>query len=299
MLLDRGGLRWGVEQRLAFIESRLFWDGGVNRSDIVAAFDVSVPQASKDLALYQDQAPRNLRYDGARKRYVSAEAFAPRFIKPDADAYLRELLGRGFEDGGAAGPGGLVAERLPLPQRRIDPGVLRLIVAATREERSLEVLYQSSDLDQPGPQWRRISPHAFAHDGARWHVRAFCHRDGRFRDFVASRCPQARAPGPPGQRRDRDEAWNTHFPVALVTNPRLPAGLAAIVAEDFGMEGGEVTIPVRVALLYAFSKRLRLDLADDAVDPREAPVVVRNRAEFDAALARRDFRPHPTVRTQP
>ena len=26
------GLRWGVEQRLEFIEFRLLWEGGVNRS---------------------------------------------------------------------------------------------------------------------------------------------------------------------------------------------------------------------------------------------------------------------------
>ena len=25
-------LRWGVEQRLEFIEFRLFWEGGINRS---------------------------------------------------------------------------------------------------------------------------------------------------------------------------------------------------------------------------------------------------------------------------
>ena len=38
------------------------------------------------------------------------------------------------------------------------------------------------------------------------------------------------------------------------------------------------------ALLYYFSKRLRLDVADRFDDPREAPVIVENRDEFDAAL---------------
>ena len=31
-------LKWGVERRLEFIEFRLFWEGGVNRSDIIGTF---------------------------------------------------------------------------------------------------------------------------------------------------------------------------------------------------------------------------------------------------------------------
>jgi hypothetical protein len=35
------------------MEFRLFWEGGENRSGIIEMFDVSVPQASKDLTLHQ------------------------------------------------------------------------------------------------------------------------------------------------------------------------------------------------------------------------------------------------------
>lgn len=47
----------GVERRLEFIEFRLFWEGGVNRADIIEMFDVSVPQASKDLTLIRSGRP--------------------------------------------------------------------------------------------------------------------------------------------------------------------------------------------------------------------------------------------------
>jgi hypothetical protein len=53
---ESAGLRWGVERRLEFIEFRLYWEGGINRSDIREFFGVSVPQASKDLSLYQEMA---------------------------------------------------------------------------------------------------------------------------------------------------------------------------------------------------------------------------------------------------
>ena len=39
---DRSELRWGVEQRLEFIEFRLFWEGHVNRSDLMDQFGVEL-----------------------------------------------------------------------------------------------------------------------------------------------------------------------------------------------------------------------------------------------------------------
>ena len=51
------------------------------------------------------------------------------------------------------------------------------------------------------------------------------------------------------------------------------------------MTDGEKIVSVRYALLYYFSKRLRLDVADHFDNPREAPVVVKNRDAFDTALA--------------
>jgi len=51
------------------------------------------------------------------------------------------------------------------------------------------------------------------------------------------------------------------------------------------MKNGRAEIPVRMAQLYYFQKRLRLDVSEDLDSPHERPVVVANRPEFDAALA--------------
>jgi predicted DNA-binding transcriptional regulator YafY len=276
-------LRWGVERRLEFIESRLFWEGGVNRSDIVEEFGVSVPQASIDLSLYQQQAPRNVEYDRSQKRYFASATFKPNFITLDAGAYLEGLGARSADES-------LVAhipdvERLPIPQRVIDARVLRPVLECARAQRSIEVLYQSMSANQPDPAWRRISPHAFANDGLRWHTRAYCHVDGKFKDFILSRCMDARAPDAQGAAANDDESWNSHFVVLLTPNPRLSEAQRHIIAQDFAMTDGEVGVPVRCALLYYFNKRLRLDVAGQLDDPREAPVVVKNRAAFDQALA--------------
>src|SRR3954451_3097174 len=96
------GLNWGVERRLEFIEFRLFWEGGVNRSDIINMFGVSVPQASKDLTLYQERAPANAVYDKRAKRYVAGAGFTPIFLNPDPGGYLSRLrsLADGLTDAG-------------------------------------------------------------------------------------------------------------------------------------------------------------------------------------------------------
>lgn len=282
MLMEKGGLRWSVEQRLAFIESRLFWEGGVNRADLVGAFDVSVPQASKDLSLYQEQAPNNLRYDSARKRYVATSAFAPLFMKLDADAYLRN---RARTEAELSAEELVSAERLPIPTRRIDPEALRLIVAAVRERKSIEINYQSMSPNRPEPFWRRVSPHAFAHDGMRWHFRAYCHRDERFLDFIVSRCLGARDLGRQAMSQSNDEMWTDRFEVVLCPNPLLSNSQQNVVADDYGMTEGQVAIPVRRALLYYFNKRLRLDVGDAVDRPSETPLVVKNRNDFERALA--------------
>jgi predicted DNA-binding transcriptional regulator YafY len=279
------GFRWGVERRLEFVEFRLFWEGGVNRSDIVEQFGVSVPQASKDLALYQEQAPHNIVYDRSEKRYFASDAFRPRFIELDAASYLDRLApptGTGA-DPESNGDGTLVADRLPIPQRRIASSSLRSLLAAVRGRRSIEILYQSMSEARPEPIWRRVSPHAFASDGLRWHTRAYCHIDQRFKDFVLSRCLDCRDLGEAGSSPESDELWDSRFQVVLIPNPVLTLGRQEVVAQDFAMEDGRVVVPVRRAMLYYFSKRLRLDLA--STDVREAPVVVANREEFDSALS--------------
>lgn len=283
------GLRWGIERRLEFVEFRLFWEDGVNRSDIVEEFGVSVPQASKDLALYQEQAPDNIRYDRSLKRYFASETFRPKFIELDAAAYLERLTpnsnpARGIGIG-SLGAGILSADRLPIPQRRIRADVLRSLLACARGSRSIEILYQSMSAKRSEPLWRRISPHAFGSDGLRWHVRAYCHIDEKFKDFILSRCLDSRAPAPAGSAASEDRFWSTRFSVQLTPNPRLNKSQKEIVALDFAMENGRVAVPVRRALLYYFSKRLRLDVADRLDNPSEAPVVVKNRDEFDKALS--------------
>jgi hypothetical protein len=77
-------VRRGVKERLEFIDFRLFWEGRINRADIMERFGISMPQASKDLSLYESIVPGNLSYDVSAKRYLASSRFTPHFIEPNA-----------------------------------------------------------------------------------------------------------------------------------------------------------------------------------------------------------------------
>jgi predicted DNA-binding transcriptional regulator YafY len=174
---------------------------------------------------------------------------------------------------------------MPVPARHVDPDILKRCIATIRGGKSIEVLYQSMNPHRPEAAWRRISPHAFAYDGMRWHVRAFCHLDRRFKDFILSRCRQLRDEGEPGALAADDKPWVTSFDVILKPNPDLTDSQQATIAEDYGMKNGEAVFPVRRALLYYFEKRLRLDLDPTKDKPAEKPVIVAN---WDAFVKARD-----------
>lgn len=77
---DKSELRWGVAQRLEFIEFRLFWEGYVNRSDLMEQFGLSVNQASADLNRYIGFAPDNMVYDKSARTYVRGLDFNARSL---------------------------------------------------------------------------------------------------------------------------------------------------------------------------------------------------------------------------
>lgn len=281
--------RWGAEQRLEFIEFRLFWDGSVNRSDITERFGVSTPQASADLAQYRERAPENMRYDSSGKRYLPSESFQPRLLRPNAERYLAQL--RAVAEDVIApldtwmGPIADVGVT-PVPSRRVDPETLRFFLTAIRAERSVHIEYQSLNDHRPDPLWRWITPHALGTDGLRWHVRAFCHIERGFKDFIISRCLAVGDMGPPEAKSSDDNDWQNFFTVVLIPNPKLSAAQQRTIERDYGMADGKCELSVRLALLYYLDKRLRLDVAEKQDRPKETPIVVANKKDYDKTLRR-------------
>ena len=280
--------RWSVERRLAFIEERLFWLGEINRTDLVRRFGVSMSQASADIARYLAGEPRGVAYDKSAKRYVAGDDFRPVLARPDVARLLGELrlVDLGIlkaEDTmlGIAPP----FDATPVPQRPIDPFVLRVVFRAIRERRAVDVAYQS--MSRPQPVRRIIEPHALAHDGFRWHARAFDRESGEFRDFVLGRLSKPKAREAAGSTPRDDADWQNFVTLVIAPHPGLTPAQAQAIAFDYGIRGGASSIKVRRALLFYALRRLGLDIAPEARPPHEQHIVLLNRKDIETALAKR------------
>ena len=282
---DRG-LRWGVERRMEFIDFRLYWEGRINRADLMRFFGVSVQQASADIARYHELAPDNLTYDRSAKRYLAGADYRPVFKVDDSDGYLAQLrsLGEKLIQPEEAWMAGIPSfQTLPLPSRPIEPTILRAVITAIRQRTAIEVLYQS--MSRPDPLWRWISPHALGFDGLRWHARAYCHIDGFFKDFVFARIHEIGATRSDDVDPARDRAWIETVPVVIAPHPDLSQAQRKTIALDYGMVDSIRVVQVRRAFLLYFLQHLRLDDAASGRRPPEQQIVLANRTEVLETLA--------------
>lgn len=272
---DKSELRWGVAQRLEFIEFRLFWEGRVNRSDLMEQFGLSVNQASADLNRYIGFAPDNMVYDKSARTYVRGPDYAAQFLKPDASRYLAQLrsLADGILDSHDTWIAGLPSyDAAPTPARGVNPVTLRSVVGAIRRSEGIEVKYQS--LSRPEPSWRWIAPHAIGFDGFRWHTRAFCRTDEVFKDFLLSRIISTRSVEASEVTDAADADWQEHVTLEICPHPKLSEDQKKVIALDYGMRNGKAKIKVRRALLYYALKRLGLDGNAAARPPQEQQIVL-------------------------
>src|SRR5580658_5854853 len=280
-------LRWSVERRLAFIEDLLFWRGDVNRTDLVRRFGVSMSQASADIGRYLALSPPGVAYDKSAKRYVADETFRPVLTPPDSAQFLGEL--RLVDLGIMPAADTLLGEvppfaAAPTPERPVDPFVLRGVLAAIRARAAIEVRYQS--MSRPMPTRRVIEPHALAHDGFRWHARAYDHQSGEFRDFVIGRMADIAVVEAARAVPDEDRDWNERVELRIAPHPALTPAQAKAIRLDYGIAGNSAAIKVRRALLFYALKRLGLDTKPDARPPHEQQIVLVNADEVRALAPR-------------
>ncbi len=281
-MTDEGvDLRWGVEKRLAFLDACLFWSERLNRADLVRRFDISVQQASADLARYLELAPGNARYDRNRKTYVREPGFRPVFGLPDARALLHDLEQAATDGRREPMPPwaeDVTAEcAVPRMSRKVDEAVLQALLAAIRERQLVFVQYAS--FSHPGQGQRWIAPHAFVDDGDRWHVRAYCETHNDFRDFVVSRIHKVMGFKPSPVAPSADKAWHSSVTLKLAPNPRLNADIRKELAAEHEMLDGVMSLTIRTCFAFYVSSRLGLDLVDDDVPSFRKRLVLLNEDE--------------------
>ncbi|MFM0473993.1 helix-turn-helix transcriptional regulator [Paraburkholderia strydomiana] len=240
-----------VLQRLMHLERCLFWRGELQRADLIEAFGINPIQAAKDFRIYMERFPDNMEYNKSRRRYLPLPGFAPKLIEPKT---LDEFINMDSP---------LVpVATWPLPNRRATPLVLQAMVAAVRERRRIEVQYQSMSGEKP--TWRWLSPHAFASDGERWHVRAYCHTRNEFLDFVLGRILATRHIKSSDIDPSEDEDWITIVNVRVAPNPDLTTEKRQAIALEYDLPAKslEATLELRKAMLFYVKAKFDPDAKD-------------------------------------
>lgn len=274
---------WAQQMRLRFIDFRLRWEGRLNRKDLEEFFGISAPQATNDFSAYQEGAPDNLKYDPKLKAYVSNLWFHPVYERSASRIYLNELLS--LESGLLEPTASFLGWRPPIVvapslSRHIDGETMMVLLKAIREKRMVNVRYQTMGREE-GTQ-RVLSPHGLAHDGSRWHIRAYCHMRKQFRDFVVARISAIELGTVSTAVVAEDMEWHTEVSVVIGPHSALSPASRAAIELDYGMDGGRIGLPCRHAMLFYTLRNLGL-LNIDAAPPAQQLELI-NRGELEPYL---------------
>lgn len=241
--------RYAYEVRQRFLDGLLFWEGRVNRRDLIDTFRVSQPQAALDLKAYLAALPpRQVIYDTRQRRYEASATFQPMFGTPSIDSWVERSR-----------QAGLAVEVLPTLDRLLDAGLMARLYRAIRDRKTVHVAYQT--MRRASTEDRSITPTAFVSDGQRWHIRAYCHLREGYRDFVLSRialsADQVEA-GVEVTELPLDAEWCSWVTLKLAPAAHLEENQKRAVCWDYGIDG-ELSVTVRRALEFYAIRRWGLD----------------------------------------
>lgn len=248
--------QWAGRERLLLIERVAWWRGVVNRGDLREIFGISAAQASADIQVYLELNPGALAYNLSTKRYEAQAGMRCALHEPRLEEAVAMFLGAGpgliRSHGGESDQ---VALCLP-PMRQASKEVERRVFLALDQRRKIAVRYGS--VKGASGKMREIAPHAFGHDGLRWHARAWCFENGDYRDFVLSRMANAEWPGEGFVAPMQDAAWARKVTLVFEANRELDAEAREAIERDYGMKGGRFEITVREAMAEYHLAQLRI-----------------------------------------
>ena len=275
-------MRWSAERRMEFIESRLYWEGHIGRKDLMDFFQISTPQATKDIKMYGEIAPGNMEYNNSAKCYVATEDFIPKVSKPTSERYLtrlRLLKGKGANSIFFSGTVPSFSE-MPQLRRFVDEEILRGVLRFIRQNEAVSIEYQSMSSPEPIKRW--ITPHSLGFDGSRWHVRALCHNDKIYKDFNLGRIVSIVESALHHFDHSVDYEWHNEIAVTFAPNKELTAGKRAWIERDYGMKDGQVTLNMKAAFYYYFENKFGFIDGHEDHPGVQRQIVLINRDEIKA-----------------
>lgn len=246
--------------RLAFVELRVRFIGEIRRQDLVSRFAIQSAAATRDLALYREQAPGNIDYDAKAKAYVLGDGFRPMFDFPPER--VLSWLTQGFGDGEPRCIDAWITNETASRITQPDLGVLASVTRAIHQKCVLKIEYHSIS---NGRTQREIVPFALIDSGLRWHVRAFDRKSRDFRDFVITRIKYPKVlkgeKPAPHELSDQDIQWTRIVEVELVPHP--DQSRPEIIEKDYSMRDGALRMKLRAATAGYILRKWSVDCSPD------------------------------------
>ncbi|MFM2485670.1 helix-turn-helix transcriptional regulator [Celerinatantimonas yamalensis] len=261
------------DARMILIEQIAFWNGLINVNQLAQQFGLSRQQASKTLSLYRQLAPDNLTFDHHQHCYKATSHFQCQQYTPDSQAYLQSLVGSHNAP---------YVQLIEQPQRSIAVNVLRPMTQALAQHLALDCHYNAISGEA---QERLIAPHTLVYAAGRWHLRAWCFLRQQYRDFVLSRFTYAsldeQKPCPPATQ---DSHWHTFIELQFSPDSRLSTTHQQLLAHEYGMTDGVLTLRVRAPLANYQLKAMSIHPHIVAADPHAQQLVLVNKRDIEQWL---------------
>ncbi|MBL4672364.1 MAG: WYL domain-containing protein [Arenicella sp.] len=243
-------------ERLAHIEFRAYFLGGVGRKDILTRFGIGEAAATRDFTKYNELAPKNLTYDPRKKLYIPTDGIKPIFEY--STSRVLSTLAEGFGDGLKEGHSINLVFETPTQLNRPKLPVLAVISRAISNNEVLEVGYRSLS---SGETRREIIPFALVDNGLRWHIRAYDRRRERFTDFVLTRISKPKLLHAEKieehEKSSNDHQWNSIVPLELIPHPTIQ--YKETIEGDYNMRNGALKIKLRAAVAGYVLRRWNVD----------------------------------------
>ncbi len=274
-------------QRFAYITNVPGWEGQINATHLSSKFKLSRQAASGILKQYREKYPNHLTYDSSNKAFIATNSFTHNFPHQSEQnkfsAYLNETtLGESDDPPNID----VCTFEVEAPLRNINPEQVRPILRAIRAKQAIDIGYIS--LSSPNYLDRIIQPHALIFDGLRWHVRAYCNKNGEFRDFTLSRFNgEAVFEGKATNTAEQDKKWNTLVNVVIEADPRFNDQQKRIIEQDYQMNNGQKNIPVRAALVNYLLRRLHIDSYKNTPEEQQIVLTQESRQAISPYLPQR------------
>lgn len=246
-------------ERLFHIDFKAWFLGSLNRTDLIDRFGIKEAAATRDLSLYRDFVPENLKYDSIARIYRCSDNFKPLF-EHRAEQTL-SALSQGFGDNGSESQAALINSERPAYLNQPNIEVIAKLSRAIAQSLVLKINYCSVS---SGATTREIIPFALVDTGTRWHVRAYDRKKVRFTDFVLTRITEPDIMDSTKETHEKIESdiqWNRIVELELVPHPDLRRRDAIIL--DYVMEDGVLRVNVRAAVAGYVLQRWNVDCTED------------------------------------